>query len=157
MLPNATEKMPQPVRWLSGLILHVLAAAHSRFLLNRNARFCSLAGAVQLRGRPFSCVRCFDTVRGSTLLSWRRQRWGWRAGKGRKRPPPTVARLLSFDLLPQVSWRMDERKGQSAGNVHGSFPFPLDTVLVAPCLCVLIIKWVKRVLLIIWWDLCFFT
>lgn len=60
--------------------------------------------------------------------------------KDEKRPPPTVARLLSFDLLPQVSWRMDERKGQSGGNVHGSFSFPLDTVLVASCLRVLIIK-----------------
>lgn len=36
-----------------------------------------------------------------------------------------MACLLSLDLLPQVSWRIDEQKGQCRGNVQGSFPFPL--------------------------------
>lgn len=37
---------------------------------------------------------------------------------------PTVACLLSFDLLPQVSWRMDEQKGQCRGSAQHALPPP---------------------------------
>lgn len=37
---------------------------------------------------------------------------------------PTVACLLSFDLLPQVSWRMDEQKGQCGGSAQSAPPTP---------------------------------
>lgn len=53
-------------------------------------------------------------------------------------PLPTVPCLLSFDLLPQVSRRMDEQKGQCRGNAQGCFPFPLSCfVFKALSLCVL--------------------
>lgn len=56
-----------------------------------------------------------------------------RKGGGRdSKSLSTVACLLSFDLLPQVSWRLDEQKGQSEGNLQSVFSsrFSLFVLLV---------------------------
>lgn len=45
-----------------------------------------------------------------------------KGGGGGLLPLPAVACLLSFDLLPRMSWRLDEQKGQSEGNLQSFFP-----------------------------------